>query len=50
MKRQEKKVKVRNFVAKNATTGGAGRHTNKKKDYNRQQEKRLTRETSAKED
>ena len=48
MKRTEKKVKVRNFVAKNATTGGAGRHTNKKKDYNRQQQKRLVHETSAK--
>mgnify|MGYP000926591442 CR=1 FL=1 len=48
--KHKKQISVRNYVAKNAQTAGCGRHRDKKKDYNRQQQKRLTRETSAKED
>ena len=42
MNKKSKVLPLRNFVAKNAKTGGSGRHKDRKKDYNRKREKRFT--------
>jgi hypothetical protein len=44
--KKESKLPVRNWVAKNQKTSGAGRHTDRKRDYQRHDKHRKPHQTT----